>query len=48
MQKSNKPTSDLNKKPSEPIQAFYKQIGMMTKGNTEFYELLKTRKYLRI
>lgn len=48
MQKSNKPTRDLNKKPSEPMQAFYKQIRMMTKGNAEFYALLKAKKYLCI
>jgi DNA modification methylase len=48
MQKSNKPTRDLNKKPSEPIQTFYKQIKMMMRGNARFYELLKEKSYLEI
>jgi len=48
LQKSNKPTRDLNKKPSEPIQTFYKQIKKMMRGNTRFYELLKEKSYLEI
>lgn len=38
----------MNKKPSEPIQTFYKQIKMMMKGNAHFYELLKEKKNLEI
>ena len=48
LQKSNKPTRDLNKKPSDPIPTFYKQIKMMIKGNARFYELLKEKNYLEI
>lgn len=48
LQKSNKPTRDLNKKPSNPIPTFYKQIKMMIRGNTRFYELLKARNRLEI
>lgn len=47
MQKSNKPTRDFRKKPSEPFQAFYKQIKMMLKGNAELYELLKEKNSLK-
>jgi len=46
LQKSNKPTRDQNKKPSDPISTFYKQIKMMLRGNTQFYELAKEKKYL--
>lgn len=48
LQKSNKPTRDLNKKPSDPIPTFYKQIKMMIRGNTRFYELLKEKNHLEI
>ena len=48
LQKSNKPTRDLNKKPSDPIPTFYKQIKMMMRGNARFYELLKEKKHLEI
>jgi len=48
LQKSNKPTRDLNKKPSDPIQTFYKQIKMMMRGNARFYELSKEKNYLGI
>src|SRR3989338_6013634 len=34
LQKSNKPTRDFEKKPSEPIKTFLKQIKMMLRGNT--------------
>ena len=33
LQKSNKPTRDFEKKPSEPIKTFLKQIKMMLRGN---------------
>ncbi len=48
LQKSNKPTRDLNKKPSDPIPTFYKQIKMMMRGNARFYELLKEKNHLNI
>ncbi len=48
LQKSNKPTRDPNKKPSDPIQTFYKQIKMMMRGNASFYELSKEKKHLEI
>lgn len=48
LQKSNKPTRDLNKKPSDPIPTFYKQIKMMMRGNTQFYELLEKKNHLEI
>jgi len=48
LQKSNKPTRDLNKKPSDPIPTFYKQIKMMMRGNARFYELSKEKNYLEI
>jgi DNA modification methylase len=48
VQKSNKPIRDLNKKPSDPIPAFYKQIEMMMRKNARFYELLKEKKHLEI
>ena len=47
MQKSNKPTRDFKKKPSEPFQAFYRQIKMMLRGNAKFYELLKEKNNLK-
>jgi len=48
LQKSNKPTRDLNKKPSDPIPTFYKQIKMMMRGNEQFYQLLKEKNYLDV
>lgn len=48
LQKSNKPTRDLRKKPSDPIPTFYRQVRMMLKGNVSFYELLKKKDYLEI
>jgi len=48
LQKSNKPTRDPNKKPSDPIATFYKQIKMMMRGNARFYELLKEKNHLEI
>jgi len=48
LQKSNKPTRDLKKKPSDPIPTFYKQVKMMTRGNARFYEISKEKKYLDI
>jgi len=48
LQKSNKPTRDLNKKPSDTIPTFYKQIKMMMRGNARFYELSKEKNHLEI
>jgi len=48
LQKSNKPTRDMNKKSSDPIQTFYKQIKMMIRGNAQFYELSKEKNHLEI
>jgi DNA modification methylase len=48
LQKSNKPTRDMNKRPSDPIPTFYKQIKMMMRGNARFYDLLKEENHLEI
>lgn len=48
LQKSNKPTRDPNKKPSDPMLTFYKQIKVMMKGNARFYELAKEKNHLEI
>jgi DNA modification methylase len=48
LQKSNKPTRDMDKKPSEPISTFYKQIKMMMRGNVKLYQLLKENDYLQV
>jgi len=48
MQKSNKPTRDLKKKPSDPITTFIKQLKSMSRGNSEFYKLLKRNNNLRV
>ncbi|MHB1646261.1 MAG: hypothetical protein EVG15_04370 [Candidatus Acididesulfobacter diazotrophicus] len=48
LQKSNKPTRDLNKKPSDPLPTFYKQVKMMLRGNAQFYKLLKEKNYFEI
>ena len=48
LQKSNKPTRDPNKKPSDPIPTFCKQIKMMIRGNARFYELAKEKNHLEI
>jgi len=48
LQKSNKPTRDMNKKPSDPMQTFYKQTKMMIRGNARFYELSKKKNHLEI
>ncbi len=48
LQKSNKPTRDPNKKPSDPIPTFYKQIKMMMRGNARFYELSKEKNHIEI
>ncbi|MDR2818009.1 MAG: hypothetical protein LBB37_01035 [Endomicrobium sp.] len=48
LQKSNKPTRDIHKKPSDPVPTFYKQIKMMMRGNAQFYELSKEKNHLEI
>jgi DNA modification methylase len=48
LQKSNKPTRDFEKKPSEPIKIFLKQIKMMLRGNARFFELLSEKGYLKV
>ncbi len=47
LQKSNKPTRDLNKKPADPFIAFSRQIKLMLKGNAEYFNLLRERKCLQ-
>ncbi|MBN1325447.1 hypothetical protein JW977_00490 [Candidatus Falkowbacteria bacterium] len=47
LQKSNKPTRDFDKKPSDPFKFFYKQVKMMLRGNSQFYLLLKERGCLK-
>jgi len=46
LQKSNKPTRDLNKKMVDPFIIFSRQIKKMLRGNAEFFELLQEKKYL--
>ena len=48
LQKSNKPTRDFEKKPSDPIKTFAKQIKMMLRGNARLFELLSEKGYLKI
>ena len=48
LQKSNKPTRDFEKKPSEPIKTFLKQIKMMLRGNARLFELLSKKGYLKV
>lgn len=47
LQKSNKPTRDLNKIPSEPINTFLKQIKKMLRGNAQLFEVLEKNKNLK-
>ncbi len=44
LQKSNKPTRDLNKNPTDPFIAFSRQIKLMLKGNAEYFSLLQRNK----
>jgi len=48
LQKSNKPTRDFDKKPSNPIEAFSKQVKAMMRGNARFYEVSKEKNYLGV
>jgi len=47
LQKSNKPTRDLKKKPADPFVAFSRQIKAMLRGNTDFFNLLREKKCLK-
>ncbi|MEA3272973.1 MAG: DNA methyltransferase [Patescibacteria group bacterium] len=48
LQKSNKPTRDLKKKPADPFIAFSRQIKVMLRGNADFFNLLQKKKCLKI
>lgn len=48
LQKSNKPTRDFSKKPSDPIKFFSKQVKMMLRGNEQIFNLLSEKGYLKI
>ncbi len=47
LQKSNKPTRDLNKKPADPFTVFSRQIKAMIRGNADFFNLLQQRGFLK-
>jgi len=47
LQKSNKPTRDLKKKPSDPFVAFSRQVKAMLRGNADFFDLLQEKKCLK-
>ncbi|MFH1662136.1 MAG: DNA methyltransferase [Candidatus Falkowbacteria bacterium] len=47
LQKSNKPTRDLNKKPSDPLIIFLRQAKAMLRGNENFFNLLQGKKCLK-
>lgn len=47
LQKSNKPTRDLNKKPAEPFLAFLRQVKRMIRANTEFFNIIQERGFLK-
>ncbi|RLC34729.1 hypothetical protein DRH14_02330 [Candidatus Shapirobacteria bacterium] len=46
LQKSNKPTRDLKKIPSDPFKTFFRQTKAMMRGNKSFYFLLQERGFL--
>ena len=48
LQKSNKPTRDLKKKPADPFVVFSRQVKAMLRGNTDFFNLLHKKKCLQI
>lgn len=48
LQKSNKPTRDFKKKPSDPLIAFKRQLKSMVKGNNEYYNLLQSNGNLNV
>ncbi len=43
-QKSNKPTRDFSKEPSDPYKTFQRQLKMMTRGNSDYYARLAAEK----
>ena len=45
LQKSNKPTRDLNKKLVDPFVVLSRQIKAMSRGNTDFFNLVQEKKY---
>ena len=47
LQKSNKPTRDFKKEPSDPFVAFPRQIKAMLRGNADFFNLLQEKKCLK-
>ncbi|PIV41824.1 MAG: hypothetical protein COS26_03075 [Candidatus Nealsonbacteria bacterium CG02_land_8_20_14_3_00_40_11] len=47
LQKSNKPTRDLKKKPADPFVAFSRQVKAMLRGNADFFNLLQEKKCLK-
>ena len=47
LQKSNKPTRDFDKNPSDPFAVFSRQIKAMMRGNFDFYNALKERGFLK-
>jgi len=48
LQKSNKPTRDMTKTPTEPFLAFHRQIKAMLRGNSQFYNLLERHGFLNV
>lgn len=46
LQKSNKPTRDLSKKPAEPFVTFARQIKKMLRGNADYFNLLQSKQCL--
>ncbi len=48
LQKSNKPTRDLKKKPVDPFVAFSRQVKLMLRGNAGYFNLLRERKCTKI
>ena len=48
LQKSNKPTRDLNKKPADPFVAFHRHARAMLRGNADFFRILEKRDSLHI
>jgi len=45
LQKSNKPTRDLKKRPSDPFTAFSRQVKAMIRGNADFFNILQEKGY---
>jgi len=48
MQKSNKPTRDMKKIPTDPFVAFQRQVKAMLKGNYDYYEMLNKNNFLHV